>query len=62
MPVTEDTTAIVAAILAARRISAHGIDRGATTRKAYVDEFLRMLQQLKNPDQQERDNMTPDPL
>jgi hypothetical protein len=62
MPVTDDTKAIVAAILAASRIARHGIDRGAVTRKAYVDEFLRMLQQLNNPDQQERDHVAPDPL
>ena len=62
MPVSDDTKAIVAAILAARRISSHGIDRGATTRKAYVDEFLRMLHQLKNPYGELRDHKAPDTL
>ena len=62
MPVSDDTKAIVAAILAARRISSHGIDKGATTRKAYVDEFLHMLHQLKNPEGEIRDHKTLDPL
>ena len=61
MPVSDDTKAIIAAILAARRISSHGTDRGATTRKAYVDEFLRMLHQLKHPEEL-RENQAPDPL
>jgi hypothetical protein len=62
MPVGDDTKAIVAAILASRRISTHGTERGATTRKAYVDEFLRMLHQLKHPDRELPEHEAPDQL
>jgi hypothetical protein len=62
MPVSKETEAVVAAILAAIRISRHGIDKGATTRKAYVDEFLRMLHQVRNPDGELKDGNPPNPL
>ena len=60
--VTDDTKAIVAAILTVSRLSKHGTDGGKTTRQAYVNEFLRMLRQVNNPDDLDRDHTAPDPL
>jgi len=62
MPVSDDGKAIVAAILAASRISQGGTERGASTPKAYVDEFLRMLHQVRHPDADLKDYSVPDPI
>jgi hypothetical protein len=62
MPVSDDAKAVVAAILAVSRVSKLGLERGATTRTAYVDEYLRMLHQLKHPGEELRDHQAPDPL
>jgi hypothetical protein len=46
---TEDTQAIVAAILTAVRIMQHGIPGGATTPGAYEAEYRKMLDRVQNP-------------
>lgn len=62
MPVSDDAKAIVAAILTAARISQGGTEKGSTTRQTYVDEFLRMLHQVRHPDAELKGHDVPDPL
>jgi hypothetical protein len=46
---TEDTQAVVAAILAAVRIMQQGIPGAASTRGAYEAEYRKMLDRVQNP-------------
>ncbi len=49
----EDTDKIIAAMLAIYRIARVGTKNSATTRQAYVDEYLKMLDRVQNPNSQE---------
>ncbi len=47
---SDDGAAVVAAILAAvKLIQQSGPPQGAKTEKAYVSEYLKMLDRVKNP-------------
>jgi hypothetical protein len=50
---TEDTQAVVAAILAAVRIMQQGIPGAASTRGAYEAEYRKMLDRVQNPHSRE---------
>ena len=53
MSITEDTQAIVAAILAATRIMKQGIPGGVSTCGAYEAEYRKMLDRVQNPHSRE---------
>jgi hypothetical protein len=49
MAISEDTQAIVAAILTAVRIMKEGIPNARTTSGAYEEEYRKMLDRIQNP-------------
>ena len=53
MPISEDTQAIVAAILTAVRLMRVPIQGASSTHGAYEAEYRKMLDRVKNPDSQE---------